>query len=100
MDKTLYYINLYDYYGELLTSKQKFYFEAYYFNNLSLSEISEEEGITRNAIYRQLKVAEDKLKYYEDKLELLKKSKEIKKLIENIDENTKKQIRDRYRSSR
>lgn len=92
MDKTLYYINLYDYYGELLTSKQKFYFEAYYFNNLSLSEISEEEGITRNAIYRQLKVAEDKLKHYEDKLELIKKSKEIKKLIKNIDENTKKQI--------
>lgn len=92
MDKTLYYINLYDYYGDLLTDKQKYYFEAYYFNNLSLSEISEEDGITRNAIYRQLKATEDKLKFYENKLNLFEKSKQIKKIIKNIDENTRKQI--------
>lgn len=92
MDKTIYLINLYDYYGDLLTNKQKFYFEAYYFNNLSLSEISEEEGITRNAIYRQLKATEDKLKLYESKLRLLEKSNKIKEIIKNIDDKTRKQI--------
>ncbi len=92
MDKTIYLINLYDYYGDLLTDKQKFYFEAYYFNNLSLSEISEEEGITRNAIYRQLKATEDKLKLYESKLRLLEKSNKIKEIIKNIDDKTRKQI--------
>ena len=41
MDERLYLINLYDYYGDLLTQKQKDYFEEYYFNNLTLLEISE-----------------------------------------------------------
>ena len=36
MDKTLYFINLFDYYGELLTKRQQDYFKDYYFNNLSL----------------------------------------------------------------
>ena len=40
MDERLYLINLYDYYGDLLTQKQKDYFEEYYFNNLTLLEIS------------------------------------------------------------
>ena len=40
MDKTIYLINLYDYYEGLLTEKQKEYFKDYYFDNLSLSEMS------------------------------------------------------------
>ena len=41
MNERIKYINLYDYYGELLTDKQKEYFEDYYFDNLTLAEISE-----------------------------------------------------------
>lgn len=37
MDKEIYLTGLYDYYSELLTDKQKLYFEDYYFNNLSPS---------------------------------------------------------------
>ena len=41
MEEQILLTNIYDYYKELLTNKQQNYFEEYYFNNLSLSEISE-----------------------------------------------------------
>ena len=85
MDKRIYLINLYDYYGELLTEKQRSYFEDYYFNNYSLAEISENNDISRNAIYKQIKDAEKKLNYYESVLKLYDKSLKIKKLIKDLD---------------
>ena len=51
----LYIISLYDIYNSLLTDKQKLYFEDYYFNNLSLSEMSENYEVSRNAIHKQIK---------------------------------------------
>ena len=41
MEEVLYYTELFDFYGTLLTEKQQNYFKDYYFNNLSLSEIAE-----------------------------------------------------------
>ncbi len=92
MEEQILLTNLYDYYKELLTNKQQNYFEEYYFNNLSLSEISENYNVSRNAIHKQLKEISSKLLEYEEKLKLLNKSKKIKKLIENIDEKLKKEI--------
>ncbi len=46
---------LYDFYGELLTEKQKLVYEMYYQNDLSLSEIGEELSISRQAVRDQLK---------------------------------------------
>lgn len=90
--KTVYLINLYDYYGELLTEKQRQYFEDYYFNNLSLSEISENKGVSRNAIHKVIKETENKLEYYESKLQDYEKSVKIKELIKNIDKEIKNKI--------
>ena len=92
MEEQILLTNLYDYYKELLTDKQQNYFEEYYFNNLSLSEISENYNVSRNAVHKQLKEISSKLLEYEEKLKLLNKSKKIKKLIENIDEKLKKEI--------
>lgn len=93
MDKNTKLVILYDYYGELLTEKQKKYFEDYYFNNLSLKEISENESISRNAVHKQIKDTVEKLNNYEDKLRLLEKNKKIEKLLENIEnEDVKKKI--------
>ena len=92
MDKTLYLINLYDYYEELLTEKQREYFKDYYFDNLSLSEISENKKISRNAIHKVLKETENKLNHYEEILKLYKKSLKIKEIIKNIDKKTKEKI--------
>ena len=85
---------LYDYYGELLTSKQQLYFEDYYFNNLSLQEIAENYNISRNAVYNSLKEIEKKLIHYESVLKLYEKSKTIEELIVNLDDDTQNRIKE------
>lgn len=92
MDNQIYYINLYDYYKELLTEKQKQYFEEYYFDNLSLSEISENEQISRNAVHKQIKDVEKKLEYYEEKLHLFSNYKQLQKLIQPLESTLKEKI--------
>lgn len=94
MDKTLFLIDIYDYYGELLTEKQREYFEDYYFNNYSLSEISENKKVSRNAIHKCLKDAENKLLYYEKILKEYEKSNKIRKIIKDINEDKRKMIED------
>ena len=92
MEQQLYITTLYDYYKNLLTEKQQVYFEDYYFNNLTLSEISENYNISRNAVHKQLKEITNKLEEYEKKLNLYNKSQIIKELIKDIDEKTKSKI--------
>lgn len=86
MDDRNYIIVLYDYYMELFNDKQRKYFEDYYFNNLSLAEISDNIGISRNAIHKVIKNMEDKLYFYEDKLRLYDKACKLKNIVENIDD--------------
>ena len=85
METREYLIILYDFYGELLSDKQKEHFEDYYFNNLSLGEISENESISRNAVHNTLKTIETKLYSYEEKLNLCSKKKELLELLDKID---------------
>ena len=92
MEKTIYYNNLYDYYGELLTDKQREYYEAYYFDNLSLSEIAETMKVSRNAAHNQIKIVTEKLDYYEEKLKLFEKKEKITSLISTLDDKIKKNI--------
>ena len=94
MDNRVYLISLYDYYGELLTEKQKEYFEEYYFNNLSLAEISDNMQISRNAVFKQIKDSEKKLKFYEEKLKLYENSNKIKEIIKPLDEKIQKEIKE------
>lgn len=81
MDELVYYNELFDYYGELLTEKQKEYFKFYYFDNLSLSEIAEENNVSRNAVSKTLKEVKEKLDYYENILNLYIKKNKIKEKI-------------------
>ena len=74
-------IILYDYYENLLSDKQKEYFSLYYFDNLSLSEISENLSVSRNAIHKSLKNIEVLLLEYEDKLKIYDKTKKIEEII-------------------
>lgn len=64
---------LYDFYGQLLTDRQKYFMELYYGQNLSLGEIAEECAVTRQAVYDTLKRAEQLLTQYEEKLGLVEK---------------------------
>ena len=97
MEKRQYYVVLYDFYGNLLNEKQQQYFEYYYFDNLSLQEISEELNVSRNAIHKSLKIIEDKLEFYEDKLKLYQKQQQLNLILEKIeDNNIKEQIKKLY----
>lgn len=93
MKENVYITQLFDYYGNLLTEKQRDYFTDYYIENLSLAEIAENYNVSRNAIFKQIKEAENKLKFYEDNLNLFENSIKISKLLENIkDERIKEEI--------
>ena len=86
-------IILFDYYEELLTDSQKKYFIDYYFNNLSLAEIAENENVSRNAVSKDLKLTKEKLVNYEEKLKLYDKDKKMRKVIDKItDEGIKEEL--------
>ena len=93
MEDIIYFNELYDLYGELLTDKQRSYFEDYYFNNLSFSEMAENYEVSRNAIFKQIHIVTDKLNEYEQTLKLYEKKKLIMEISNSVsDENIKKQL--------
>lgn len=97
MDERDYLVILYDIYCELLNDKQRECFEDYYFNNLSLGEISENILLSRNAIYKNIKTSSDKLYFYEDKLGLFKNREKLYEIVDKIDdEDIKNRIKELY----
>ena len=70
MAKNLEIALLFDFYGDMLTEKQRDVVELYYDNDLSLSEIAENEGITRQGVRDSIKRAEAQLLEMEDRLHL------------------------------
>ena len=76
---------LFDFYGELLTKRQKEVMELYYEENLSLSEIADEFSISRQGVHDALKNAEKSLNGYEEKLGLVAKFQKSTDAVEQID---------------
>lgn len=79
----IHYIKLKDIYGSLLTAKQFDVLTQYYDNDYTLSEISQNLGISRQAVHFTIKQAEELLDNYECKLKLLKKFEQIKDICKN-----------------
>jgi predicted DNA-binding protein YlxM (UPF0122 family) len=77
---------LYDFYGELLSTHKKQIFEDYVLNDLSLSEIAAEQGISRQGVYDIVKRCTLELKDYETKLSLVYKFQSIKEKLVVIKE--------------
>lgn len=88
MEKNVKVSILLDIYGNLLTDKQKNLLNDYYNNDLSLSEIAENENITRQAVRDNLKKGENNLIEYEEKLNIMQKKllqqEKIKNILEQI----------------
>ena len=78
MAANLYVSELLDRYGALLTEKQQRILDGYYNNDLSLSEIAENEGITRQGVGDFVKRSEAQLLEYEEKLGVCKISAALK----------------------
>ena len=81
-------------YGKLLTEKQLNIMDNYYNLDLSLSEIAENEGITRQAVRDIIKKGENKLFAFEEKLGIMKKTmKQEEKIASILSELTKIQTK-------
>lgn len=75
---------LYDYYGELLTEKQRTCFDLYYNQDYSLAEIAEEEGISRQGVHDSIARAEGLLKNFEEKIGCVSRAMQTQKALETI----------------
>lgn len=80
---------LFDFYGSLLTDKQKSYMQLYYADDFSLGEIAEEFEVSRQAIYDNIRRTENSLMEYERKLHLLEDFNTTKATIEDISDYIK-----------
>ena len=81
MDKKIEISMLWQIYGALLTEKQKEYIDYYYNEDLSLAEIAQNDGITRQGVRDIIKKGEKKLFEYEEKLLFMKKTMNQEKQI-------------------
>ena len=84
MEERIWKSLLYDFYGELLTPHQKSVYGDYIQNDLSLSELAELSGISRQASYDMVKRCEKLLAGYEQRLHLVEHFREVKKLAAGI----------------
>ncbi len=84
MEKELSYIELFDIYKDLLTDKQRELFESHYLFDLSLSEIAEPEGRTRQSVYDAVKKVKAKLDEYERILKIHKMQASLTQLAEDL----------------
>lgn len=84
MEKKVMQTFLYDFYGELLTEHQQNIYEDFVLNDLSLSEIAEEAGISRQGVHDLVKRCDKLLEGYEEKLHLLERFMKTKEKIAQI----------------
>lgn len=75
---------LYDFYGELLTEHQRKIYEAAVYEDMSLSEIGAEFGISRQGVHDLIKRCDKILREYEEKLHLLERFEETKRIAGDI----------------
>lgn len=75
---------LYDFYGELLNEHQRRIYEDFVFNDLSLGEIANEEGISRQGVHDMIKRCTRTLEGYEEKLHLIAKFQKAKEMVGQI----------------
>lgn len=90
MAKNLDVVLLADFYGEMLTENQRKFIEYYYNDDLSLSEIAQNEGITRQGVRDAVKRAEAQLFDMEKKLGFAERSRKVNEALVEIMANTEK----------
>ncbi|MBE7061269.1 MAG: hypothetical protein E7382_01870 [Clostridiales bacterium] len=84
MEKDLRYVELFELYQGLLTERQRELFRSHYYYDLSLSEIAEPDGNTRQNVYMAIKSVKTKLDGYEKLLKLKEKNVKLKGIAEKL----------------
>ena len=94
---------LYDFYGELLTEHQKEIYEAAVYNDMSLTEIAQENGISKQGVSDLIKRCTNTLQGYEDKLHMIRRfeaikgtAQQLRTLSDSLEDNDK--LRDDIRN--
>lgn len=87
MEKDLRYAELFELYQDLLTERQREIFSCHYLLDLSLSEIAEPDGNTRQSVYAVIKTVKSKLDEYEKVLRLYEKNQKLIVLSEKVKEH-------------
>ena len=77
---------LYDFYGELLTKHQREIYEAAVYNDMSLTEIADENGISKQGVHDLIKRCTKTLQAYEDSLHMIRRFEAIKAKAEELSE--------------
>ena len=81
MKDFVYYNELFEIYGDLLTENENESFKEHYHEDLSLSEIAEEKNISRAAVHKTVNNVIDKLNYYESILNIYKNNRSLKECL-------------------
>ncbi len=84
MEQLLYLSALFDFYGALLTEKQQECLKMHLFEDFSLSEIGEELGISRQAVYDNIHRSEKAMESYEEKLGLVARYQRERAVLANV----------------
>ena len=86
LEKTTRINFLFDFYQSLLTDKQRLYMQLYYLEDLSLGEIAGEYGVSRQAVYDNVRRTEAMLEDYEMKLNLFSKFQKRIEIVEHLEQ--------------
>ena len=88
MDRIVALGQLMDYYGSVLTERKYHLVSQYVYEDLSLSEISERENISRQAVHDAVSTAEAELQEMENRIGMIRKANEIREILRNLREKT------------
>ena len=86
-EDTVYRTMLFDFYGELLTGKQREYYDLHYNDDLSLSEIAEQTGISRQGVWDIIRRAEKTLEETEEKTGLVARFTQRREALRSLEED-------------
>lgn len=99
MDRIYEQTMLFDFYGELLTEHQRGVYRDAVYHDLSLGEIAEDRGITRQGVHDMIRRCDKILQGYEDKLHLVERFARARKTIGEIERLTAKAEEDTDRQA-
>lgn len=85
MDNTIMRTMLFDFYGDLLTEKQREYYDLHFNSDLSLQEIAEQSGVSRQAVWDIIRRAEQSLFEIEEKTGLVSRAVRRRKSLEELE---------------
>ena len=90
MKEREYILSLYETYKELLSDREKDYFENYYYEDYNLQEIADNYEVSKSYVGKYINEIESKLKGYEKALKLVEKFTRIRNLIDELDDEVLK----------